>query len=203
MRRAAAARHRPDLGLRPPGAAARPRLDQPEQSARFGLRLRRLRRRRRRAQRPCHGPDPQRSARPRTAGRNGAWSCRRRRSSSAAMHNTCNDSVTFYDLDCLPAIPPHGIRGRSRADRGGLRPQRPRALPAVHVGAADAVLRRRPAARRGPRRRPGPGPARNGATPPTPSASSAGANGRAACSWTAGPFSPPTTRPRTMPKAPS
>ena len=66
-RRAAAARHRADLAVRPAGAAARPRLEQPEQPARLGLQLRRLRRRGRRPERPGHGPDPQRPAGPRAA----------------------------------------------------------------------------------------------------------------------------------------
>ena len=89
-----------------------------------------------------------------------------------------------------------------RADaRAGLRPQRPRALPAVPVGPAGHDVRRRPGgtSRSAPRtcRRPGP----SAATRPTPCASSAGAAGRGACSSTAAPSSTPTTRPRTTPSS--
>ena len=63
-----------------PGA----RLEQPEQSAQVGLRLRRLRRRLRRAERPGLGPDAQRSARPRAARGARPGGSDGRRSSSAA-----------------------------------------------------------------------------------------------------------------------
>ena len=81
--REGAPRDRPDLAVRPAGAGPRPRLDEHEQSARVGPRLRRLRRRPGRAERPRPGPDPQRPARPRAAGRPRALRSRPRRSSSA------------------------------------------------------------------------------------------------------------------------
>ena len=101
-RRAAAARHRPDLRLRPAGAPARPRLDQPEQPAQVGLRLRRLRRRGRRAERPRHRRRCSTTPASASGWPDAAWSLPAETVFVGGYHNTCNDSVTFFDLDRLP-----------------------------------------------------------------------------------------------------
>ena len=75
------------------------------------------------------------------------------------LHNTSNDSVTFFDLDRIPDSHRQEFEEIRAVIDAGLRAQRPRALPAVPLGAADALVRRRPPARRGPGRGPGAGPA--------------------------------------------
>ena len=87
---------RSDARVRPPGADPRPRLEQPEQSARIGPRLRSLRGAPRRSQRAAvrgHG-EPARSAR----------RLRERASTYptdtwfiGGYHDTCSDDVEFYD----------------------------------------------------------------------------------------------------------
>ena len=101
--RAVAPRHRADPWVRPALAAARARLAQPEQSARLGPQLRGLRRRLRRAERPHHGPDLER---PDGCAR--AWPQRGLSLPDDTVvvggyHNTCDDSVTYYDVDRIPA----------------------------------------------------------------------------------------------------
>ena len=159
----------PDLRVLPAGLPARARLDQPEQPAQLGLRLRRLRRRGRRAERPRHGPDAQR---PRVreslaaAGHRSARGDRLRRRLPQHLQRLGRSSTTW-------------TASRNRTGRSSSRPARSieatcdrnaaRALPAVHVGPADALLRRRPAStsRSGRRTWPRPGP--SWGTRPTPS----------------------------------
>ena len=176
-----------------------PRLDQHEQPARVGPRLRGVRRRPRRAERPGHRPDPQRPAGSASGWRPRGLAIPDETVFVGGMHNTSSEAVTFADR----------TGSRSRTGRSSRRPAgpieeacdrgRPRAAPAVRVGPADRVAPARPGgtSRGGPRtwRRSG----RSGATRPTPSASSAGGRGPAGCSSTGGRSSTPTTRRRTTP----
>ena len=105
------------------------------------------------------------------------------------LHNTSSEAVTFFDSDLIPGDHRRGVQGGPLDHPPRLRAQRPRAVPAVPLGAPDPLVHRCPPARgrAGPRtwRRSGP----SGVTRPTPSRSSADGSGRGACSWTAGPSS--------------
>ena len=91
------------------------------------------------------------------------------------MHNTSNETLAFYDLDLLP----ESHRGEFESIRRLLElacdRERPRAVPAVPVGPADALVRRRPGSTSRPGRKTWPRSGPNGGTRPTPSASSAAA----------------------------
>ena len=139
-----------DIGLtsrvRPAGDPARARLEQPEQPAQLGLQLRRLRRRGRRARTP--GPWPRSSTTRGSA--SGLAAARARRSrprpcSSAAITTPATTRSPSSTSTGSPTSHRDGVRGGPAGHRGDLRPQRPRALPAVHVGPADALVRRPPA----------------------------------------------------------
>ena len=78
-------------------------------------------------------------------------------------HNTSSETVTFFDLDRMPETAPPRVRVAFARSSSGLRPRRPRALPAVRLRPAHAVLRRGAAACRGAGGRPGTGSARMGA----------------------------------------
>ena len=118
------------------------------------------------------------------------------------MHNTCNETLTFFDLDLLPESHRSEFESVQRileaaCDRNAH--ERCRRFESAPLTLSFAGARQHVEAGRKTWRRSGP----NGATRPTPSASSAGASGRAACSSTAAPSSRRTIRPRTTPRAPS
>ena len=60
-----------------------------------------------------------------------------------ALHNTCDDSLTFYDLDRLPRSHQARIRAGPARDGRCLRPQCPRTLPAFRLRSAEHVVPRR------------------------------------------------------------
>ena len=161
------------------------RLLEPQQPARIRARLRRLRRRPRRSQRSGAGRHAQRSARSRAAGP-------ARAGDSAdtvfvgAYHNTCDDSVDYYDLDRLPSSHHdefESARHRSTSPGGA---KRARAVPPVRVGRIGAVGRGGAAAREGPRRRlsqvrPEYGHATNASLPRRPARADRGPVSRSPC----------------------
>ncbi len=152
-RREGAARDGADLAIFAAGGDPGPRIDQHEQPARIGPRLRRLRRRAGRPQRPRPGPDAQRPAGPRAAGRPRADDPRRDPLHRRAAQHQQRGRHLLRHRPC-PRPPPPGITGDPLDHRPRLRAQRARAMPAVPVGAFDALARRGPAARRGAGRGP-------------------------------------------------
>ena len=160
-RREGPARDRPDGPVFPAGGRPGPRLDEHEQPARVGARLRGLRRRAGRRERAGPGADPQRPAGPRAAhcARSddpGRDPLRRR----LAQHQQRAGDVLRPRPD--PGRPSRGVLRLPVGHRADLRAECPRALPSVPLGAPDALDGGRTAARRGPRRGPGAGPPRVG-----------------------------------------
>ena len=196
-------RHRADLRVRPAGVPARPRLGQPEQPAQLGLQLRRVRRRGRGPERPGHGADAERSRVRERTGRNAACRFPMRRCSSAAIHNTCNDSVTLFRSRPRSATRTSGIRGGPQ--RSSRRP-----ATATPTSAAAGSCRHRSTLSFARRAREhveersedlAQTTARTRARDQRHHASWGGANGPAACSSTGGRSSRRTTRRRTTPEA--
>ena len=137
---------------------------QHEQPARVGPRLRGVRRGARRAERPGDRPDPQRPARPRAGLAAAGSPIPADTVFVGGLHNTCNEDVTFVDLDRVPDVAPGGVRARpartceEACDRNAH--ERGRRFESAPL---TLTPRRRPAARGGPGRGPGPGAAGVGA----------------------------------------
>ena len=118
------------------------------------------------------------------------------------MHNTSNETLTFYDLDLLPESHRSEFESVQRileeaCERNAH--ERSRRFQSAPLSLSFAGARQHVETGRKTWRRSGP----SGGTRPTPSASWVGASGRAASSSTGERFSPPTIRPRTTPKTTS